>query len=88
MFMDQLDIVDASCRLDEKDTLQEILDQALACRDCLSEIVDSSLSFFDKDVSTISGKLTIALKVLDLAPLKCSKILCWIITYLVCLCRL
>ncbi|XP_021735832.1 lysine-specific demethylase 5D-like [Chenopodium quinoa] len=54
-------------RLEEYDVLQEILDQALACRGCLSEIVDSSLSFFDKDVSSISGKLTIALKALDVA---------------------
>lgn len=54
-------------RLEEFDILQEILDQALACRSCLSEIVDSSLSFFDRDVSSISGILTIALKALDVA---------------------
>ncbi|XP_010695167.1 lysine-specific demethylase JMJ17 isoform X2 [Beta vulgaris subsp. vulgaris] len=54
-------------RLEENDVLQEILDQALACRGCLSEIVDSSLAFFEKDVSSISGKLTIALKALDVA---------------------
>lgn len=54
-------------RLEESDLLQEILEQALSCRSCLSEIVDSSLSFFDKDVSSVSGKLTIALKALDVA---------------------
>ncbi|XP_057525455.1 lysine-specific demethylase JMJ17 isoform X2 [Amaranthus tricolor] len=54
-------------RLEEVDILQEILDQALACRGCLSEIVDSSLAFLEKDVSTISGKLTIVLKALDAA---------------------
>jgi len=50
-------------RIDEKDLLLEIVSEALACRGCLSEIVDSSLSFFEKDVLSISRKLTIALKV-------------------------
>lgn len=54
-------------RIEEKDVLLEIVDQALACRGCLSEIVDSSLSFFEKDRSSISRKLTIALKALDVA---------------------
>ena len=61
--MGQLYILAALHRLEEVDILQEILDQALACRGCLSEIVDSSLAFLEKDVSTISGKLTIVLKV-------------------------
>ncbi|KAJ8439428.1 hypothetical protein Cgig2_001768 [Carnegiea gigantea] len=54
-------------RIEEKDLLLEIVDQALACRGCLSEIVDSSLSFFEKDIFSISRKLTIALKALDVA---------------------
>lgn len=54
-------------RIEEKDLLLEIVDQALACRGCLSEIVDSSLSFFAKDIFSISRKLTIALKALDVA---------------------
>ncbi|KAL9242822.1 hypothetical protein vseg_016785 [Gypsophila vaccaria] len=54
-------------RLEEEDILLEVVDQALACRGCLSEVVDSSLSFFNKDVAAISRKLTIALKALDVA---------------------
>ncbi|XP_074264811.1 lysine-specific demethylase JMJ17-like [Silene latifolia] len=54
-------------RLEEEDILLEIVDQALACRVCLSEVVNSSLSFFEMDISAISRKLTIALKALDVA---------------------
>ncbi|KAK9668147.1 hypothetical protein RND81_13G037200 [Saponaria officinalis] len=56
-----------TARLEEEDILLEIVEQALACRGCLSEVVDSSLSFLDKDVAAISRKLTIALKALDVA---------------------
>ncbi|GAB2296855.1 hypothetical protein Dimus_030956 [Dionaea muscipula] len=63
--------------LEEREMLQEIVDQALACRACLNEIVDSTSSYLDKDFSSISGRLTIALKALDvvgvLDPLACRK---------------
>ncbi|KAH9620864.1 hypothetical protein KSS87_016795 [Heliosperma pusillum] len=54
-------------RLEEVDILLEVVDQALACRVCLSELVNSSLSFFEMDISAISRNLTIALKALDVA---------------------
>ncbi|GAB2224615.1 hypothetical protein Droror1_Dr00005377 [Drosera rotundifolia] len=51
--------------LEEREILQEIVDQALACRDCLDGIVDSALSYLGEDVSSIASRLTIALKALD-----------------------
>lgn len=57
-------------RIEERDVLKQLVDQALAWRTCLSEIVDFALAYFDKDLTVISKKLTTAIKVLvDTLPL-------------------
>jgi hypothetical protein len=51
-------------RIEERDALKQLVDQALACRTCLTEILDFALAYFDKDLGIVSEKLTIAIKVL------------------------
>lgn len=51
-------------RIEEREILQVVVDQALACKSCLSDTVKSSFSYLDKDQSVIISKLTIALKVI------------------------
>ncbi|GAB4856855.1 hypothetical protein Ancab_040504 [Ancistrocladus abbreviatus] len=53
--------------IEERDVLQEIVDQALSCRACLTEIMDCALAYVNEDVTSISRQLTIALKALDVA---------------------
>jgi hypothetical protein len=45
------------------------VDQALACRISLTEIINFALAYFDKDFGVVSEKLTIALKVLGEASI-------------------
>lgn len=52
-------------RIEERDVLKQLVDQALACRTCLTEILDFALAYFDKDLGIVSEKLTIAIKVLE-----------------------
>lgn len=60
-------------RIEERDALKQLVDQALACRSCLTELVDFSLAYCDKDLSIVSEKLTIAMKVLvETGPLTVS----------------
>jgi hypothetical protein len=40
------------------------VDQALACRIFLTEIINFALAYFDEDLGVVCEKLTIALKVL------------------------
>ncbi|XP_038997401.1 uncharacterized protein LOC120122327 [Hibiscus syriacus] len=49
--------------------LQQIVDQAYACRKCLTEIVDFEISCYDKDQLTyyVSKKLTTALKAIGVS---------------------
>ncbi|OMO58640.1 hypothetical protein COLO4_34455 [Corchorus olitorius] len=54
-------------RVEERDTLQHIVDQAYACKMCLTEIVEFELSYRDKDLSVIRKKLTTALKAIGMA---------------------
>lgn len=44
------------------------MEQALECKTCLREILDFELSYLEKDLSVISKKVTIALKVLSSPP--------------------
>lgn len=48
--------------IEEKDILQEVVDEALACKTCLTDIVKFESRYLDKDLYIISNKLTIALK--------------------------
>jgi len=52
-------------RIEEKDLLQQIVEQAHECKKCLREILDFALSYLDKDLTVVCEKLTIALKVLN-----------------------
>lgn len=49
--------------IEEREVLKKNLKQALACKSRLTEIVDFTLAYSDKDLSVISEKLTTALKV-------------------------
>lgn len=49
--------------IEEREVLKINLKQALACKSRLTEIVDFTLAYSDKDLSVISEKLTTALKV-------------------------
>ncbi|KAM2035173.1 hypothetical protein EV2_039190 [Malus domestica] len=53
---------DFCVRIEERDVLKNFLKQALACKSRLTEIVDFTLAYSDKDLSVISEKLTTALK--------------------------
>ncbi|XWS61780.1 hypothetical protein CRYUN_Cryun07bG0155000 [Craigia yunnanensis] len=55
-------------RIEERDILQQIVDQAYACKKCLTEIVDFEMHYYDKDqFSAVSIKLTTALKAIGMA---------------------
>ncbi|XWS49936.1 hypothetical protein CRYUN_Cryun12cG0045500 [Craigia yunnanensis] len=55
-------------RIEERDILQQIVDQAYACKKCLTEIMDFEMSYYDKDQFTVVGKkLTTALKAIGVA---------------------
>ncbi|GLU05801.1 hypothetical protein SLE2022_228800 [Rubroshorea leprosula] len=54
-------------RIEEKDLLQQLVDQAFACRMRLTEIVDFEMSYLDKDLTVVSNKLTAALKAIEVA---------------------
>ncbi|XP_010255404.1 PREDICTED: lysine-specific demethylase 5B isoform X2 [Nelumbo nucifera] len=58
---------DLHLRIDEKDMIQQLVEKALACKACLSEIVDSALAHSDKDLRSITEKLLIALKAVSMA---------------------
>ncbi|XVF10610.1 hypothetical protein REPUB_Repub07fG0197400 [Reevesia pubescens] len=57
-------------RIEERDTLQQIVDRAYACKKCLTKIVDFDMSYNDKDQFSVVGKkLTTALKAIGVAGL-------------------
>lgn len=58
----------ASYRIEERDILREVVDEALACKTCLTDILKFEFSYLDKDLCIISNKLTVALKVLIFNP--------------------
>ncbi|KAJ0048148.1 hypothetical protein Pint_15199 [Pistacia integerrima] len=53
--------------IEERDILQEVVDEALACKTCLTDILKFEFSNLDKDLSIISNKLTVALKAREVA---------------------
>ncbi|XWS48929.1 hypothetical protein CRYUN_Cryun13aG0119400 [Craigia yunnanensis] len=55
-------------RIEERDILQQIVDQAYVCKKCLIEIVDFEMHYYDKDqFSAVGKKLTTALKAIGVA---------------------
>ncbi|KAL5552082.1 hypothetical protein UlMin_002258 [Ulmus minor] len=53
--------------IEERVILKKLVEQALACKTRLTEIVDAGLACVDKDISIISQKLTAALKASEVA---------------------
>ena len=49
--------------VEEQEVLKDLVEKALTCKARAIEIVDFALAFIDKDLQTISGKLTAAFKV-------------------------
>ncbi|KAF4403837.1 hypothetical protein CsatB_003771 [Cannabis sativa] len=58
---------DFSVCIEEREILKELVEKAKACKTRITEIADNALALVDKDLSTISGKLTAALKATELA---------------------
>ncbi|XP_042483738.1 uncharacterized protein LOC122064092 isoform X4 [Macadamia integrifolia] len=56
------DAKDFFVRVEERDTIEKLVEQALACEACLTEVVDFALSYLDKDLTTISERLLVAVK--------------------------
>lgn len=56
--------VAAFYRIEEIDLVQQLVELAITCRDCLLELTDFTLVYFDRDLNITSEKLTTALKVL------------------------
>ncbi|XP_055961578.1 lysine-specific demethylase JMJ17 isoform X3 [Mercurialis annua] len=53
--------------LEERDTLRQVVEQALDCKVCLREVLDFESSYLDNDLSLITRKLIIALKAMQSA---------------------
>lgn len=51
-------------RTDEKRILSQIVEKALACNACLTELVDFSLAYVSKDLDVVTRNMCTALKVL------------------------
>ncbi|KAK9983523.1 hypothetical protein SO802_033048 [Lithocarpus litseifolius] len=50
-------------RIKERDVLEQLVEQAMACRTFLTTIFNFSLAYFDKDLGVVSEKLTTAVNV-------------------------
>lgn len=51
-------------RIEERDLVQQVVELAITCKDCLVELTEFTLAYLDRDLSITSEKLTTALKVL------------------------
>ncbi|OVA13119.1 ARID/BRIGHT DNA-binding domain [Macleaya cordata] len=58
---------DFCMQIEEIDMVEKLVDQALACKALLAETVDFALAYHDKDISSISQRLLIALKAIGVA---------------------
>ncbi|XP_012086902.1 lysine-specific demethylase 5B isoform X2 [Jatropha curcas] len=56
-----------SIGIQERDALQQIVEQALECKTCLREILDFEASYLHEDLNVISKKIIIALKAAHMA---------------------
>ncbi|KAL3619294.1 hypothetical protein CASFOL_036864 [Castilleja foliolosa] len=52
---------------DERKILDEIVEKAHACSDCLTELVNFALAYSSKDLHVVTHKMGIALKAMDVA---------------------
>lgn len=53
--------------IEERDVVQQLVELAIACKDCLTELTDFTLAYLNRDLSIISEKLTTALKAVEMA---------------------
>ncbi|KAH7550304.1 hypothetical protein JRO89_XS13G0168000 [Xanthoceras sorbifolium] len=53
--------------IEERSILQAVVDEALACKTFLTDILEFAFSYTDKDLSIVSNKLTTALKATEVA---------------------
>ncbi|KAL2544111.1 uncharacterized protein Fot_13344 [Forsythia ovata] len=53
--------------IEERRILHQIVEKALACNSCLTELVDFALAHLDKDLSAVTEKMRIAYKAIELA---------------------
>ncbi|KAL9434409.1 hypothetical protein AB3S75_029115 [Citrus x aurantiifolia] len=68
MLIELLSDSECFCRgIEAKDVLQEVVDVALKCKTCLTDIVKFESCYLDKDLHVISNKLTITLKAREAA---------------------
>ncbi|KAF3954190.1 hypothetical protein CMV_020441 [Castanea mollissima] len=54
-------------RIEERDILEQLVDQAMACRTFLTKIVNFSLAYLDKDLNVVSEKLITAVEAIEVA---------------------
>ncbi|XP_028088427.1 lysine-specific demethylase 5A isoform X1 [Camellia sinensis] len=61
------DAEDFSLWIEERSILRKVVDKSLACKACLTEIVDFALAYHDEDFSIVAEKLSIATKAVEVA---------------------
>ncbi|XP_043709984.1 lysine-specific demethylase 5A isoform X3 [Telopea speciosissima] len=61
------DAKDFFVRVEERDAIEKLVEQALACKAYLTEVVDFALSYLDKDLMTIAKRLLVAVKAVSVA---------------------
>ncbi|PSS11412.1 Lysine-specific demethylase [Actinidia chinensis var. chinensis] len=61
------DAEDFAVWIEEKSVLCQLVEKALACKACLTEVVDFALAYHDEDLSIIVEKLSVAMKAIEVA---------------------
>ncbi|XP_057511416.1 lysine-specific demethylase JMJ17-like [Actinidia eriantha] len=56
--------------IEEKSVLCQLVEKALACKACLTEVVDFALAYHDEDLSIIVEKLSVAMKAIEVAGVR------------------
>ncbi|PSS04169.1 Lysine-specific demethylase [Actinidia chinensis var. chinensis] len=64
------DAEDFSVWIEERSVLCQLVEKALACKACLTEVVDFALAYHDEDLSIIVEKLSVAMKAIEVAGVR------------------
>ncbi|GFS37147.1 transcription factor jumonji (jmjC) domain-containing protein [Actinidia rufa] len=64
------DAEDFSVWIEERSVLCQLVEKALACKACLTEVVDFALAYHDEDLSIIVEKLSVAMKAMEVAGVR------------------
>ncbi|KAK6130062.1 hypothetical protein DH2020_036189 [Rehmannia glutinosa] len=67
MIIDRLQDAVHNHKTDERRILHQIVEKALACNACLTELVNFALAYVSKDLNVVTQKIHIALKAMDVA---------------------